>query len=137
MCTYKIISGVCRVADDVVVDPSVVNGAGILVIRNSDLDGKPSQKAVSELKSAGIACVIASKFTRNIFRSMINGGIAPVVYDRIGSISDGDAIEINLAEGKLTHGETVAEIPPLPDFMRKILSAGGLSAYTRQEIAEK
>ncbi|MBN2226022.1 MAG: hypothetical protein JW763_01525 [candidate division Zixibacteria bacterium] len=124
-------------AADIVVDLSAINGAGILAVKNADIDCRLGQKTVADLKTAGITCVIASKFTRAVFRIMINSGIAPVMYAETDRISDGDMIEINLAEGRLTHNNAIAEITPLPDFMRKILSAGGLTAYTRQEIAAR
>jgi len=137
MCTYMMISGVCRVMDSDTISPSIADGAVILVARTAITDGGLDHSIITGLKAVGVVCIIAPGFARHLYRGMINNGIAPIECGATDHITDGDTVEVNLAEGHLTHGTTVSDFSPLPDFMRKILLAGSLAAYTEQEIANK
>jgi 3-isopropylmalate/(R)-2-methylmalate dehydratase small subunit len=54
-------------------------------------------------------------------------------------ISDGDELEIDTEQGvvkNLSTGETL-QTNPVPEFMQKIASAGGLAGYVKQRLAER
>ena len=86
----------------------------------------------------GISCVIAKTFARIFYRNAINIGLAilecPEASEKIDS---GDEVAIDFDTGvitNLTKGETY-QANPFPDFIKKIIQAGGLMAdiKNRQE----
>ncbi len=88
--------------------------------------GSSREHAPLAIKTAGISCVIAKSFARIFYRNAINIGLPIIVCD--GNFHTGDALEVDLAAGairNLTTGESYA-FPPFPDFLQKIIEAGGL-----------
>ena len=90
------------------------------------------------IKESGISCVIAKTFARIFYRNAINIGLAilecPEASEKIDS---GDEVAIDFDTGvitNLTKGETY-QANPFPDFIKKIIQAGGLMAdiKNRQE----
>ena len=90
------------------------------------------------IKESGISCVIAKTFARIFYRNAINIGLAilecPEASEKIAS---GDEVAIDFDTGvitNLTKGETY-QANPFPDFIKKIIQAGGLMAdiKNRQE----
>ena len=91
------------------------------------------EQAVHILRMMGVGGIVAQSFGRQFFRNTINNGLPAIECDTAG-IADGDAIEIDLAAGKLTVAarhlsRTVAVLPPA---VQQILAAGGLIAYLRE-----
>jgi 3-isopropylmalate/(R)-2-methylmalate dehydratase small subunit len=100
--------------------------------------GSSREHAPLALKGAGISAVIAKSFARIFFRNAINIGLPLFVCADVDRIRDGDAIEIDMAEGiisNLTRGESY-KTTPLPPFLREIVEAGGLVEYTRRTVAK-
>ena len=88
--------------------------------------GSSREHAPLAIKTAGISCVIAKSFARIFYRNAINIGLPIVVCD--GVFHTGDALAVDLAAGCIenrTTGERYA-FPPFPEFLRKIIEAGGL-----------
>lgn len=98
--------------------------------------GSSREHAPLAIKTAGISCVIAKSFARIFYRNAINIGLPIIVCD--GIFHSGDALEVNLDEGRIlnkTTGETYS-FPPFPSFLQKIIEAGGLmNAMAGGEIA--
>lgn len=98
--------------------------------------GSSREHAPLAIKTAGISCVVAKSFARIFYRNAINIGLPIIVCD--GDFQNGDALEVDLNEGKIlnkTTGDTYS-FPPFPAFLQKIIEAGGLmSAMAGGEIA--
>ncbi len=95
--------------------------------------GSSREQAPLVIKHAGVAAVLARSFARIFFRNAINKGL-PVVECDTSDIRDGDELEVDLGEGRvtdLTRG-IVLEITPLPPVMMDILREGGLTAYLKK-----
>ena len=100
--------------------------------------GSSRDHAPMVIKESGISCVIAKTFARIFYRNAINIGLAilecPEASEKIAS---GDEVAIDFDTGvitNLTKGETY-QANPFPDFIKKIIQAGGLMAdiKNRQE----
>lgn len=99
--------------------------------------GSSREHAPGALKAAGIACVVAESFARIFYRNAINIGL-PLIELGEGDINikAGDTLAVDLAAGVAENtctGEKFA-IPALPGFIQEIAQAGGLVAYTKQEL---
>ena len=93
--------------------------------------GSSRETAPWVIKNAGISAVLAKSFARIFFRNSINIGLNVLRMDTT-SIRQGDRLKVDLAKGQvenLTLGGKVLIIQPLPDFIQKILSAGGIKEY--------
>ena len=99
--------------------------------------GSSREHAPIAIKFSGISCVIAASFARIFYRNAINIGLPILESSEASSeIEEGDIIEVDLKSGiikdKTKGKEFKAE--PFPDFMQKIINAGGLVNKTKQEL---
>lgn len=91
--------------------------------------GSSREHAPVAIKASGISCVIASTFARIFYRNAINIGL-PILEcpEAAADISDKDEIDIDFDTGtikNITRGKTY-KAEPFPDFIKEIISAGGL-----------
>ncbi|RLI83554.1 3-isopropylmalate dehydratase [Archaeoglobales archaeon] len=96
--------------------------------------GSSREHAPLTIKIAGVSAVIAKSFARIFYRNSINVGLPLLIADT-DSIESGDELEVNFKEGivnNLTKGEII-KAKPLPNFMLKIIEAGGLVAYIKEK----
>ena len=116
----------------------VVKGGDVMVGGYNFGCGSSREHAPIVIKESGISCVIAKTFARIFYRNAINIGLAilecPEASEKIDS---GDEVAIDFDTGvitNLTKGETY-QANPFPDFIKKIIQAGGLMAdiKNRQE----
>ncbi len=102
--------------------------------------GSSREHAPLAIKAAGISCIIAGSFARIFFRNAINIGLPLLECEKAVDETDaGDILEIDLSGGKiknLTSG-TSFSAKPYPDFMAKLISAGGLIEYTKKRLASR
>lgn len=99
--------------------------------------GSSREHAPLCLKTAGVSCIIAETFARIFFRNAINIGL-PIIEckEAAEEIEAGDEVEIDFNSGKIydrTKG-TEYQGQPFPEFMQKIIAAGGLVNYTNQKL---
>jgi 3-isopropylmalate dehydratase small subunit len=94
--------------------------------------GSSREHAPVAIKAAGISCVVAKSFARIFFRNAINTGLplfeAPEVIELV---EEGDEIEIDADSGRIVLKEKEFRIPEYPEFLQKIITAGGLMNYIR------
>jgi 3-isopropylmalate/(R)-2-methylmalate dehydratase small subunit len=94
--------------------------------------GSSREHAPIALKASKISCVIAKSFARIFYRNSINIGFPILECEEASQkIKEGDQIEVDLSTGvitNLTRNETY-NAKPFPEFMQKIISAGGLMNY--------
>lgn len=99
--------------------------------------GSSREHAPLAIKSVGINCVVAESFARIFFRNAINIGL-PVVElkDATKIFNFDDEIEINLNNGIIKNITRSKEykIQPFPEFLQKIISAGGLVDFVKQNL---
>lgn len=90
--------------------------------------GSSREHAPIAIKASGISCVIAKSFARIFYRNAINVGLPIMECADTDRIAAGDELEIDYAKGEihnLTKGETYTA-EPFPEFIQRIIAAGGL-----------
>jgi len=102
--------------------------------------GSSREHAPLAIKASGISCVIAETFARIFFRNAINVGL-PLLEcpEAVSNTENGDHIEVDLENGEIkniTRGMTFTA-KPYPEFMAKLIAAGGLIEYTKQRLARR
>lgn len=94
--------------------------------------GSSREYAPEALRRRGIGAVIAPSFARIFFRNGINLGLPLFAAPAAAALlADGETVTLDLAHGRLLAGERVIDLPPLPDFARAIIAAGGITAYVK------
>ena len=99
--------------------------------------GSSREHAPIAIKAAGVSCVIAQSFARIFYHNAFNMGL-PILESPEASagISEGDEIEVDLDSGVIvnrTTGQTY-RAQPIPPFMQKLVEAGGLIEYVKQQL---
>lgn len=96
--------------------------------------GSSREHAPLVIKIADVSAVIAKSFARIFYRNSINVGL-PLLIANTDDIESGDELEVDFKEGlikNLTRGKVI-QAKPLPEFMLKIIEAGGLVAYIKEK----
>lgn len=102
--------------------------------------GSSREQAVSSLKAAGIAMLVAPAFGRIFYRNCWNLAL-PALELQLSEAKEHSLLTCSLAEGWLSiHDQRSAEdellkqsrFPPIPAEMLHLLAAGGLLAMLRQ-----
>ncbi len=99
--------------------------------------GSSRENAPDALRLAGISVVVAESFGRIFFRNCINLGLPALDCKCVDEIAEGNLIEIDLEEGRLTDltGNQQFSFQPLPSHLIQMLEAGGLVPFLEQRIA--
>ena len=97
--------------------------------------GSSREHAPIAIKAAGVQAVIAKSYARIFYRNAINIGL-PILEcpEAASEIRQGDKIEVNLANGEIKNQTTkmIYHAQPFPEFMQKIIKAGGLINYLKK-----
>jgi 3-isopropylmalate/(R)-2-methylmalate dehydratase small subunit len=94
--------------------------------------GSSRSQAVTALKYAGVAAIVAISFARLYFRNCINQGLPVIICPEAFELfQEGKMAQIDLVGGAINSDGLSLRFTPLPDFLLKILSMGGLVPYTR------
>lgn len=120
-------------------DPDFVNRVepGDMIVGGDNFgSGSSREHAPLAIKGGGISCVIARSYARIFYRNAVNVGL-PLIEspEAADAISEGDRLKVDLAAGTiedLTTGETF-NVPPYPEFLQRIMDAGGLIGYVKQQ----
>lgn len=98
--------------------------------------GSSREHAPMVLREAGISCVIAKTFARIFYRNAINIGLAILECPEASEgIELGDEVRVDFDTGiieNLTKGANY-QAAPFPDFIKEIISKGGLLASIRDQ----
>lgn len=121
------------------IDPDFVNrvNAGDVMVAGENFGcGSSREHAPVAIKASGITLVIASSFARIFYRNAINVGL-PIMEcpEASSAINNGDEIEADFDTGvirDLTTSESFTA-KPFPEFIKKIIDAGGLVPYTKMK----
>ena len=99
--------------------------------------GSSREHAPLAIKCAGVSCVIAPTFARIFFRNAINIGLPILECDEAAKdIKADDIVSVDFNTGIITNETTgkTYKAEPFPEFMQKIMAAGGLVKYTSEKI---
>jgi 3-isopropylmalate/(R)-2-methylmalate dehydratase small subunit len=98
--------------------------------------GSSREHAPSAILGCGVKVVIARSFARIFYRNAVNIGLPVLICEEaVLASADGQQIEVDLSAGhihNLTTGETF-QAEPLDPFVARIVAAGGIIEYIRQE----
>lgn len=91
------------------------------------------EQAVHIMHRMGVAAIVAPSFGRQFYRNAINNGM-PVIECDLTGIAAGDAIELDLAGGRIRVPAKNIEsaVPPLPAAVQALLEAGGLIPFLQK-----
>lgn len=120
-------------------DPSLRDRVGhgdILIAGENFGQGSSREHAPIAIKGAGIAAVVAISFARIFYRNAFNIGLplleCPGAH---GGTRDGDEVEVDFGAGtvvNVTRGQRYAG-QPIPEFMQRLVDAGGIVPYVRAQ----
>ena len=116
-----------------------VHKGDIIVAEKNFGCGSSREHAPLAIKCAGVSCVIASTFARIFYRNAINIGLPILECDEAArDIKAGDEVSVDFNTGVITNVTTGKsyKAEPFPEFMQKIMAAGGLVSYTSSKISE-
>ncbi|MFA5341649.1 MAG: 3-isopropylmalate dehydratase small subunit [Clostridia bacterium] len=91
--------------------------------------GSSREHAPIAIKESGISLVIAKDFARIFYRNSINIGLPIIECEEAAEqINEGDDVEADFEKGVIINHTQSREyiIEPFPEFIRKIIKAGGL-----------
>ncbi|MDR2123617.1 MAG: 3-isopropylmalate dehydratase small subunit [Desulfovibrio sp.] len=115
-------------------------GATLLVAGRNFGCGSSREHAPVAILGAGIQVVIAHSFARIFYRNAFNTGLIPLeVGDDFAGFREGDELEADLDAGTIFNkrsGKRIA-FPPIPEGMRAILDAGGLTGFVKIRLAAR
>lgn len=97
--------------------------------------GSSREHAALALKGAGVHAVVASSFARIFFRNAINTGLVVATCPEAVAVTEtGDQVSLDLVSGTVENvtKALVFRSEPLPEFVRKIVDAGGLVPWVRE-----
>lgn len=117
--------------------PSKVKAGDIIVAGKNFGCGSSREHAPIAIKASGISCVIAESFARIFYRNSINIGL-PILEcpEAAKNIKEGDEVEVDASTGTITNlsDSRTYQATPFPDFMKEIISAGGLMKYVEKKV---
>lgn len=93
--------------------------------------GSSREHAPIAIRGAGVQVIVAVSFARIFYRNCINTGVLPVICPEADTITEDEEITLHLGQGYLQAGERTLAVEPVPEFMRKIIYAGGLVEYAK------
>lgn len=113
-------------------------GQGDIIVGGANFGcGSSREHAPIAIKAAGVTCVVAEYFARIFYRNSFNMGL-PILEcpEAAKEAKTGDTLSVNLSEGTIRN-ETKKisySAAPVPPFMRELIEAGGLMAYTMKKL---
>ena len=98
--------------------------------------GSSREHAPIALKAAGVSAIIAPTFARIFYRNSFNMGLPIFELESASEISEGDIIKIDMESGEIINKTTDKRynFRAIPEFMQKLVQAGGLINFAKNEI---
>ena len=96
--------------------------------------GSSREQAVTCLKEAGVAAIVAKSFARIYFRNCINQGLPIAQCDAADTVETGEELAVDFAAGQVTTPRDTHDFPPLSPEVMEILEAGGLVPYVQRKL---
>jgi 3-isopropylmalate/(R)-2-methylmalate dehydratase small subunit len=115
---------------------SQVQGGDVVMAGHNFGCGSSREHAPAAILACGVQVVIARSFARIFYRNAVNIGLPVLVCEEAVLAShDGDRIEVDLTNGVIHNltTEQTFQSEPLDPFVARIVAAGGIIEYIRQE----
>jgi 3-isopropylmalate/(R)-2-methylmalate dehydratase small subunit len=108
-------------------------GNTILVAGNNFGMGSSREQAPLVIKEAGIIAVVAKNFARIFYRNAFNIGL-PLIEADTSLLKEDDQLTVDLDRGIIANKTkgTSLSIKPLPLFMQRLISDGGVVAHFKK-----
>lgn len=96
--------------------------------------GSSREHAPLTIKENKVTCVIAKSFARIFYRNAINIGLPIIECDKVDEIDNGDTLDIDFENGIIKNITKNKEYKTnvFPEFIKKIIDAGGLMSYAKE-----
>jgi 3-isopropylmalate/(R)-2-methylmalate dehydratase small subunit len=110
--------------------------AGDIIVANRNFGcGSSREHAAVALKATGLAAVVAVSFARIFYRNAINIGLPVLIAPDAVAFEEDEQIEIDTVSGiiQALDREWTVKAQPLPDFVQRIVEAGGIIPLVRQQ----
>jgi len=117
----------------------VAAGENLIVAGEGWGSGSSREHAAWALKGAGVQAIIAKSFAYIHKRNLVNEAIPfLIVRDEAfyEAIKDGEALEVNCAEGTVRHRGKTYHGETLPAVMTRIISNGGLVPHVKKRLSK-
>ena len=115
-----------------------VKPGDIIVAGKNWGNGSSREQAVSCIKESQVAAIVARSFARIYGRNCINSALPALTCPQaVDAIEDGEVIEIDMEAGEIRCAKGTFHFPPLSPNVLAIVEAGGLIAYTQQQLAAR
>ena len=113
-----------------------VAAGDVIVAKRNFGCGSSREHAPIAIKAAGVTAVIAESYARIFYRNSINIGL-PILEsaEAAEKVETGDVLKIDVTTGRIfneTKNETY-QATVFPEFMQKLIDAGGLMAWIKKE----
>ena len=95
--------------------------------------GSSREHAPLVIKNNKVSCVIAKSFARIFYRNAINIGLPIIECEEVDEFDNGDKVSIDFDNAIIKNitKNKIYNIKPFPDFVKKIISSGGLMNYAK------
>jgi 3-isopropylmalate/(R)-2-methylmalate dehydratase small subunit len=118
--------------------PKKVASGDIIVAGKNFGCGSSREYAPLAIKYAGVTAVVAPSFGRIFFRNSINIGLLPLVCRETDKIREVDVVAVDFEKQQIVDVTTkqAFAFEPIPEFLQRILEAGGLIPFARKQLSE-
>jgi 3-isopropylmalate/(R)-2-methylmalate dehydratase small subunit len=106
-----------------------------LVVGDNFGAGSSREHVPQAMKASGIRFLVGKSFARIFSRNCLNLGL-PIITcaEAVEAARDGSRIVADLDAGEVTVDGQPFSVPPLPEFMRELVGAGGLVPWVRGRL---
>lgn len=114
---------------------SGVTEGDVIVAEDNFGCGSSREHAPIAIKASGVSVIIANTFARIFYRNAINIGL-PIIEckEAVKNIEKGHELKVNIDTGEIFNKTTNERYQGqgFPEFMKKIIEAGGLVPYAKE-----
>jgi 3-isopropylmalate/(R)-2-methylmalate dehydratase small subunit len=120
-------------------DPALRDELGpdtILVVGENFGTGSSREHVPLAMKASGVSCLVGHSFARIFRRNCLNLGL-PLVDcpEAVVLARTGARVQVDLDAGTVAVDGVEFASAPMPDFMRRMVEAGGLIPWLREDAA--
>ena len=99
--------------------------------------GSSREQAPAALKHLGVAALVAESFAGLFYRNALNLGLPALVCAGAKRIKDGDSIEVDFQNARISLPSGFLNFEPIPPHLLEMLRDGGLLPHLEKRLARK